>query len=595
MKLKKLLNIPIILSGMLVMLPGNYLHHKHHQVDTSALKTENKFTSGTYGKYLENMNKFQNQHTFLTSSGQSYQQPLLGYGYDLATHRVSPENAFENYEKAKVKIIPLDSTYDFSYISNESDLSVDLGISASCHFGFKHFGISGGASFKHAVDESVSSVKLSFRMKTDVIELFDYNNGATLKDSARALLDNKNTKAFFNNYDDKYVVRLYATREVVFNLNINISSYSVSQQVKGKSRFSNKLGDLAAALAFAAKHGDSKTTIQMNTLSLPKNQFNAGAITNISQIGDIKSYLSNLQTKAANYVNLTSDQKSNPSNYFAKGIEPYQLDDYSYYYNKPTQVVSPFVNILPNFGALNQYYDLYENMSQDLNKLNLFNKCTCFDTTGQTFDLGKRINNYVLNFKTAFSDDNPNLISFFNGDITPLKTQLTNYSQQIFNSQNFSYDLRMLDWFEHLNNISIFQNKKVVNNISVTNKEINSKNVGITFNFNNSITLNLNQSSAITKCETINFKNYQLKYENNLMQSLFLPSKYQFFNIENGIMAATDILKSDNYIVWNDKTFLMRNIIMERQDGNKTKYQLNIFSQFGSDFSPDAIFLHTTT
>ncbi len=602
MKFKKLLALPIIFSAVLVAVPGNLNQHNYYKktVNLSGLGAQIKYSPTSYGKYLENMHQFQNKDHYYTSSGAEYKQPLLGYGYDLVNQQRSRENAFTNYVNAKVKIIPLDSSYDFSLIDNESDLSYDMGINAHGRFGWKHFGVSKAATFKNKVDSSVSTIQISFRMKTDIIELFDYNNKAQLSNKAKTLLDNRNTKDFYYDYFDKYVVRLYATREILFNLNITVANYSVSSEIRGKLRFNRGLNSLADALALAKNPNNGDSNITLDTLALPhltKDEPPMPTRGDINGSGsDQVDFLKNIQKWAANHINLSDVDKNDPTKYFAKGVKAHQLDDYNYYHHENKLIQNPNINILSQFGQLNQYYDLYQNMAQDLNKFKLFRDCE------DNANFKKNLTKYVDLFNSVFNDENtinsntnnkPTIESCLsNHNIEPLKKELKSYSDAIFNNWTFSHNLRMLDWFLSMDDINISQNQKVISEGLITNKNI-SKIVGIKFNhtgYSDEICI-INYFKNIN--ENFIFSNFRLSYNKNSILKLFMPSIYQIASTDpDGMHIKNDVVTNNNYVVWNPKVLWINNLTMNRYSGADTTYKLNVSSKFGRPFNPDEIFLH---
>ncbi len=445
MKLKKWLSLPIIVGGLLAFVPYNYFSHHHKITHPPTLKA---YTM-SYSKYLQDMKSrksLANADPMQLSATES-DPPLLGYGYDLTNGTFSNKNAFSNFDDIGVKIVPLETTYSFESITSQNQLNSDLGVDGSMSFGFKHFALSGATSFQHKVINDTSDIHISFRMKTDVIELFDYNNKAQLSDKAKALVDSKDSTTFFNEYDAKYTTKLYATREVLFNLDMQLDSSVSKTDVKAKINFKKGLLSLEGAFEAAYGTNSSNSRISMSTLALPGGRviYPSNSNGNISGNSDDRNqFLSDMQSTASSYVNFDNDktQKSNPSQYLAKGITKKQLDSYSYYYKPSVSIVNPNIDELKEFPQLNQYYYLYQNMVEDFNKLQSWNNKD---------DLFMNKFNYYINLlRLPFSKDNQNYIDIFkNHNLIPFENEFQHYDNIIFSDLNFVYKLKINDWVLH--------------------------------------------------------------------------------------------------------------------------------------------------
>ncbi len=481
MKIKKWLSLPIIVGGLLAFVPYNYFSHHHKTTPPPALKA---YTM-SYDKYLQKMHarkSLANTNPMQLSAIQS-DPPLLGYGYDLTNGTFSKKNAFSNIDNVGVKIVPLDSSYSFESITSQNQLNSDLGVDGSMSFGFKHFALSGAASFQHQVMSSTSDIHISFRMKTDVIELFDYNNKAQLSDKAKSLVDSKNTKTFFDEYDAKYVTKIYATREVLFNLNIQLDSSVSKTDVKAKINFKKGLLSLAGAFNLAMGNSNNNSKITMSTLSLPGNRViypddkvndpsNPSAPIISGTPSQRSAFLEDMQNQAVKYVNFDNNpsNKSDPSQYFAKGINEKQLDSYSYYYDPAANVVNPNAEMLKEFPQLNQYYDLYENMSQDLKKAYSYNFNLLFINKLKYYNnISERsFENYNLNFIMLFKNHNSK----------PLFNECKNWNNIFFKNIDFVHQLKTLDLIINIKYINILIKKSEYNPMQYINfKDLTFQNV----------------------------------------------------------------------------------------------------------------------
>ncbi len=582
MKIKKWLSLPIIVGGLLAFVPYNYFSHHHKTTPPPALKA---YTM-SYDKYLQKMHarkSLANTNPMQLSAIQS-DPPLLGYGYDLTNGTFSKKNAFSNIDNVGVKIVPLDSSYSFESITSQNQLNSDLGVDGSMSFGFKHFALSGAASFQHQVMSSTSDIHISFRMKTDVIELFDYNNKAQLSDKAKSLVDSKNTKTFFDEYDAKYVTKIYATREVLFNLNIQLDSSVSKTDVKAKINFKKGLLSLAGAFNLAMGNSNNNSKITMSTLSLPGNRViypddkvndpsNPSAPIISGTPSQRSAFLEDMQNQAVKYVNFDNNpsNKSDPSQYFAKGINEKQLDSYSYYYDPAANVVNPNAEMLKEFPQLNQYYDLYENMSQDLERLNPF--ASKFNSNNDDFLY--QFNFLVGLLTVSLSNNNNNFVNIFkNHNLVPFENEFKNYEEIIFGNKDFVNELKVSDWLFHIKymDLSNDSSDQISDFVLFDEGKSNIKSLSIDKLTNINLSL-LSQASSLF---TINFE----------------------FIVKSNIATLNEILDgtnnlnftTDNKIYISKNKFTISNVQTQNTDNGVINWSLNMIIDFSSYLNPDVIY-----
>ncbi len=600
MNFKTLTSIPILLGGLVAYIP-----HMHNVHTTVVAPIPPKSYQMSYAKYLQDMQVSHN----LKSVSSNSKPALLGYGYDITNGTFSKINAFQDMNHTDVKIIPLNSTYNYAAISDESSLTSNLGVDGSVRFGFKHFAISGAAKFKKDLDENTATFKISFRMKTDVIELFDPQHSAKLSNNAKALLDNNLTSSFFNLYDDKFAIKLFATREVVFNLDIHTSNYKDTEAITGKIGFSKGLLSLAGALTYAKEHSGNSAKIEMNTLTLPGNEVlapeNGVPSINSDSAADRNKFLANMQRKAIDYVNLSDAKKSNPINYFAKGIKENQLASYSMYYDKSAKIppiINPGIDILKEFPTLNQYYDLYENMAQDLKKLNSFGKIT---KNSPNFLI--LFPSYVKKLNDSLSYDNANFRKIFsNHDAKPLEEEWTHYQKLLFQQNDFSDKLRGLDWLFHTNVMQMMpvpwapKYQPIINmpthyNECIINIKSWSEDHSFIIDVRPLNRLVVNREAIIN----ISFAHTDLYYDGSILTNTILPNSLIITNDRidpwNPEGFSTDFHSAD-FEMLNTKNIWVHNKKMHIHTGypDKIIYTLSINSTFDSAFNPDEIFFHPT-
>ncbi len=585
MKIKKWLSLPIIAGGLLAFVPYNYFSH-HHKTSIPPNVTSYKMS---YGKYLQDMRtrkSLANTNPMQLSAVQS-DPPLLGYGYDLTNGTFSKKNAFTNIDNIGVKIIPLDSSYSFESITSQNQLSSNLGVDGSMSFGFKHFALSGAASFEHKTTTDSSDIHISFRMKTDVIELFDYNNKAQLSDKAKALVDSKDSTTFFNEYDAKYTTKLYATREVLFNLDMQLDSSTSKTDVKAKINFKKGLLSLEGAFEAAYGTNSSNSRISMSTLALPGGQVIYPTNSSGSINGDAyqrSTFLSDMQKSGINYVNLDDSKRSNPSNYFAKGISDNQLANYSYYYKASSSIVNPNIDELKEFPQLNQYYYLYENMVQDLNKLKQITDIN--DSENNNVFLIQNLTTYIKLLTPVFSDDDKNFQTIFKDhNLKPFETEFQNYNNIIFSGSRFGYLLKRTDWFLHI----------IYLNFADSFIDDWSKNIKL-----NVIEGNL---SKIKNFQIFNDEtqdnawyskiSFNMDGNNGIVNGPFVFSFDDEFNINATSISYDSMSKSIDSLEFdqiNSKKYILSNKLIAKSTTDE--WDMNMIIDFSSVLNPDEILLN---
>ena len=607
MKLKRWLSLPIIAGGLLAFIPYSYFnaHHKNQA------PTPPKSYTMSYGKYLEDMRSHNSlvntEPTQLT--GAHTDPPLLGYGYDLSNGTFSKKNAFDNVDDIGIKIVPIESSYSFESITSANQLNTDLGVNGSMKFGFKHFALSGAAKFHKTALDTSSDIHISFRMKTDVVEIFDYNNKAQLSPKAKALVENKDTTTFFNEYDAKYTTKLYATREVLFNLNIKLDSKVDSTKVKAKINFKKGLLSLSGALHYAKTDSKNSTEITMSTLSLPGNKIIYPSNTKYSINDDDDDnrtvFLRDMQKVAYDYMNIDDKDRGNPSKYFAKGISEDQLDSYSYYNDKAATVINPNIAMLKAFPELNQYYDLYQNMAQDLTKLNSMPQFS-YDPLSNKSLILNQLNNYVSELNYSFSNSNQNFVNLFkNHDLTDFENECQNYDKLIFSSgSDFSSILKLVDGALHIE----YLNLKSIN--SPNDPTPDNDSIIVTKNLINTWKWNLQMYHTAKNCH-INIVCYSSNGNDFLLDKLIdktvFSKKFIFNSIRtlgcttsDGVEVDThESLSLSDFTQINSKRLVLENhkiscYSYERQTRNGVEFDRNMEMSIGFDsaINIDVIYQH---
>ncbi len=599
MKIKKWLSLPIIVGGLLAFVPYNYFSHHHKITHPPTLKA---YTM-SYGKYLQDMRtrkSLANTNPMQLSAVQS-DPPLLGYGYDLTNGTFSNKNAFSNFDDIGVKIVPLETTYSFESITSQNQLDSDLGVDGSMSFGFKHFALSGAASFQHQVINDTSDIHISFRMKTDVIELFDYNNKAQLSDKAKALVDSKDSTTFFNEYDAKYTTKLYATREVLFNLDMQLDSSVSKTDVKAKINFKKGLLSLEGAFKVAYGISSSNSRISMSTLALPGGEViypnkSDGNISGTSYERNL--FLSDMQSTAVSYVDFDNDktQQSNPSQYFSKGINPSQLDSYSSYYDNASNIINPNITELKEFPQLNQYYYLYENMVQDLDKLKQKNGVPSTTDTNNNVYFINKFSLYISLLTPIFNNNNKNFQAIFKDhNIKLFENEFKISNNIIFSDERFYYFLKHIDWFLHITYLN-FVVKGTWNktfNIIDNNDFSKIKNLQIFDDYKNDsifyskITFDINDGSSE------HIKNINLVFSNiNLSKEPNYISYNNIIDNENNNYSIESSLSESDFTKINSKKIFLSNKNLEKSTsvniGNST-WIMNMIIDFSSRINPDII------
>ncbi len=598
MKLKRWLSLPIIAGGLLAFIPYSYFnsHHKNQA------PTPPKSYTMSYGKYLEDMRSHNSlvntEPTQLT--GTQTDPPLLGYGYDLSNGTFSKKNAFDNVDDIGIKIVPIESSYSFESITSANQLNTDLGVNGSMKFGFKHFALSGAAKFHKTALDTSSDIHISFRMKTDVIEIFDYNNKAQLSPKAKALVESKDTTTFFNEYDAKYTTKLYATREVLFNLNIKLDSKVDSTKVKAKINFKKGLLSLSGALHYAKTDSKNSTEITMSTLSLPGNKIIYPSKTTHSINDDDDSgrntFLKAMQNEAVDYINAADTSKGDPSKYFAKGISKDQLDSYSYYNDKAATVINPNIAMLKAFPQLNQYYDLYQNMAQDLTKLNSMPQSD-FDKDLNNSSLLNELNKYVGLLNYSFSNSNQNFVNLFkNHDLTDFENECQNYDKLIFSpTDDFSVILKEIDWCLHMEyiNLKAIGSKNdiapYIDDVMMTNHNFKYLKSWEIYNYHN-----VRFSISTVYGQTNDYIEFSAK--SIITQKAFAPEEISLGGYPGGKSIYTGFrgyTLSDFYQI-NPKRLLLRNHKNYCYDDNNNYFyrNLNMVIGFDSAINIDVIYQH---
>ncbi len=602
MKIKRWLSLPIIAGGLLAYIPYNY--YTHHNQNTKPIPAK-KYTM-SYAKYLEAMNarnSLASADPIALSSNQS-EPALLGRGYDLTNGTFSNKSAFNNPNDIGVSVIPLESDYSFESINSQSQLTTDLGVSASARFGFKHFALSGSASFHQQVTTDTSSIHIAFRMKTDVIELFDTNNNAQLSNKAKSLINAKDNATFFNYYDAKYVSKLYATREVLFNLDIKLNKTQSKTKISAKLNFKKGLLSLSGAFDYAFGENSATEQITMNTMALPGGE----VIYPVNTQGEIDGdkdqrniFLRDIQSAAASYLNFDNDptKKSDPSQYFSKGISKDQLDSYSYYNNQASFIVNPYIAILKEFPQLNQYYDLYQNMIQDLNyfKMIAWKKD---DTTPQYQNiLYNGLNSYVHNMGDMFNNKNGYFTNIFiNHDATDFENQFQLFERMIFTLDNadnpqsaLSY-LASFDLMMHIEDYNIYD-CTTLNSFNMNSYDvINADN----FNFTKNNFINMffgNSNKFLSSAFYISHS-----YNGFYISGTGFYDRHFLFTSTPDYGFSSDIYFSEGGITKingkNGPKFIINKITSANADGasDTNNYHINITINFDSSFNSDKIFFH---